>query len=129
MTKSHYLISLRMLRERFSELPDGATLQEVDYYTRAFILDLIGSVIFPDSSGDGVAAMYLWFLEDLQQSKEYNWGAAALAFLYRQLCTGAERNKAEIDSPLALLQVWCYSRLGIGIIPFLELDFVNFLLK
>ena len=117
LTKSHYLISLRLLRARFSELQDGATPQEVDYYTRAYILDLIGSMIFPDSSGDGVPAMYLEFLQDLQQPKEYNWGAAALAFLYRQLCACAEKDKAEIDGPLPLLQVWCYSRLGIGIIP------------
>nr|BAD29240.1 hypothetical protein [Oryza sativa Japonica Group] len=76
--------------KQFKEMPENATKEQIEHYTRAFILDILGSMIFPDTLGDGVTAMYLQFLQDLDKPKEYNWGAATLAVLYRQLSFGAE---------------------------------------
>lgn len=72
---SKYQINLRWLRETFGQMPDNPTQEQVDRYTRAFLLDLFGSTFFPDSSGDSVPVMYLQFLTDLQNPPTYNWGA------------------------------------------------------
>ena len=45
-------------------------------------MDLLGSVMFPDSSGDQMPMMYLPLLMDLEQPSSYNWGGAVLAYLY-----------------------------------------------
>ena len=78
-----FRIMLHLLRVNTEELPVNATEDEVARYTRAYIMDLFGSVLFADSSGDSVPVMYLRFLEDLYPERVPNWGVAALACLYR----------------------------------------------
>lgn len=55
-------------------------------YVRAFVMDLCGSVMFVDSSGDAVPIMFLSLLRDIQRPSKWNWGGAVLAHLYRGLC-------------------------------------------
>jgi hypothetical protein len=82
---SGYHLRFAWLRSKFKTLPHDATDEVVDQYTRAYCLHLLGSVMFPDSSSDGVPAMFLQFLENLHNPPEYNWGCAVLAYLYREL--------------------------------------------
>jgi Plant mobile domain len=49
VVQSGYQISLNLLRAKFKNLDDNATVEDVARYTRAFILDLFGSVLFPES--------------------------------------------------------------------------------
>lgn len=97
-------------------MPQDPTQEQVECYTRAFILDVLGSLIFPDTSGDGVPAMYLQFLDNLNEPKEDTTGGLQLllCYIYRQLCLAAEREGLEIADPLVLLQQWCWSRLSPG---------------
>lgn len=92
-------------------MPQDPTQEQVECYTRAFILDMLGSLIFPDTSGDGVPAMYLQFLDNLNEPKEDNWGAETIAVLYRQLCLAAERERLEIADRLIH---WCFCSSGAG---------------
>ena len=89
-TTSGYSIELKELRNRFHvmphEQPGEPTEEQVQQYTRAYILDLFGTMLYVDSSGDSVLAMYLQFLENLNSPTQYNWGGAVLAVLYRNLC-------------------------------------------
>jgi hypothetical protein len=64
--QSRYSMSLSWLAGQFSRLCDDATPDEVVYYTRAFIMDLFGTLLFPDSSWTGVPILYLQFLMDLE---------------------------------------------------------------
>ncbi|XP_044406762.1 serine/threonine-protein phosphatase 7 long form homolog [Triticum aestivum] len=111
---SQYSLNLGKLRERFHVLPDNPMDREINWHARALVLEILGSIVFTDTSGDGVPAMYLQFMQDLGQPTEYNWGAAALALLYRQLSIGAEKERLEISGPLLLLQLWSWSRLPLG---------------
>lgn len=113
ITNSRYYIRLPMLRERFHAMPDNPTQEQINHYTRAFVLDLFGSVIFPGAS-DKVPAMYLQFLKNLEEPRQYNWGAAALAVLYRGLCFGAETDTKQIAGPVLLLQQWSWTRFTVG---------------
>ena len=102
---------------KMSDGPDEATQHQVYQYMRAYILDLFGSLLFTDSSGDSVPAMYLQFLRDLDAPVQYNWGGAVLALLYRNLCrvvTRAARMPTTIWGPMVLLQHWAWSRLPCG---------------
>ena len=54
-------------------------------------MDLFGSVMFADASGNTIPMMYLQLLRDLQPSSgRYNLGGAVLAHLYSNLCHGCK---------------------------------------
>ncbi|KAL0284785.1 UNVERIFIED_CONTAM: protein MAIN-LIKE 1 [Sesamum angustifolium] len=61
----------------------------------------------PDSSGNLVSLLYLAKLEDIVAARNYSWGSAVLAFLYRELCNTSEKGKAAIGGVLQLVQfIW-----------------------
>lgn len=114
LSYSRYSITLSKLRDRFRVMPSNPTQREIDWHSRALVLEILGSIIFTDSSGDSVPAMYLQFMDNLATRTEYNWGGTVLAMLYRQLNNGAEKARSEIFGPLVLLQLWSWSRLPLG---------------
>ena len=107
-------ISLPLLRSRFAALPEGALPDEIERYTRAYILDMFACWMFPDASGDTVPASFLVFLTDLNNPPKVNWGAAVLACLYRGLCTACQIASKSFIGPAALLQHWSWTRFPFG---------------
>ncbi|KAL0294466.1 UNVERIFIED_CONTAM: protein MAINTENANCE OF MERISTEMS [Sesamum angustifolium] len=75
--------------------PDTPHLTVVQY-ARAVALLLLGGTMCPDSSGNMVSLLYLAKLEDIVAARNYSWGSAVLAFLYRELCNASEKGKAAI---------------------------------
>ncbi|KAL0360786.1 UNVERIFIED_CONTAM: hypothetical protein Sradi_3763100 [Sesamum radiatum] len=65
----------------------------------------------PDSSGNLIPLLYLTKLEDIVEARNYSWGSAVLAFLYRELCIATNKGKAAIGGALQLLQIWAWSRI------------------
>jgi len=112
--ESGFSISLQWLRVNYGNLPEFPTDEEVAQYTRAFILDLFGSMVFPDSSGTGVPVMYLRFLQVLDKPIVYNWGAAVLSCLYRNLSISCQTGKRNIGGALLLLQHWSWTRFPVA---------------
>ncbi|KAL0326596.1 UNVERIFIED_CONTAM: Serine/threonine-protein phosphatase 7 long form, partial [Sesamum angustifolium] len=78
--------------------PDTPHLTVVQY-ARAVALLLLGGTMCPDSSGNLVSLLYLAKLEDIVAARNYSWGSAVLAFLYRELCNASEKGKAAIGAP------------------------------
>ncbi|KAK4392646.1 hypothetical protein Sango_2042400 [Sesamum angolense] len=94
--------------------------QSIVQYARVVALLLLDGTMCPDSSGNLVSLLYLAKLEDIVEARNYNWGSAVLAFLYRKLCNVSTKDKAVIGSALQLLQIWAWSRiiplcLGLGV--------------
>ena len=121
LSTSKFHIRLKWLRETFNEGldvddddDDDVDDERVAHYTRAFCMDLFGSVMFPDSSGDGVPAMYLQFLQDLEHPSRYNWGGAVLTHLYRELSRVCITGVESISGPMFLLQIWSWTRFAVG---------------
>jgi Plant mobile domain len=85
-------------------------------YTRAFCLDLFGSVMFLNNSAYLVPAAYLTFLDDLLNVPEegYNWGQTILSCLYFNLCWSCLEPADCIAGPVLLLQMWSWTRFPIG---------------
>ncbi|KAK4401457.1 Serine/threonine-protein phosphatase 7 long form [Sesamum angolense] len=80
---------------------DGALKGSRLQYARAVALLLLGGTMCPDSSGNLVSLLYLAKLEDIVAARNYSWGSAVLAFLYRELCNASEKGKA----------IWAWSRI------------------
>ncbi|XP_056682429.1 serine/threonine-protein phosphatase 7 long form homolog [Spinacia oleracea] len=109
--------SLRMtwLRRHFSQgPPDDAADIVYERFSRAYILALMGSILFADKSGDAVQLVYLPLIRDLRRAGTYSWGSATLAYLYRQMCRAARRRSRDIGGPLILLQLWSWEHIHIG---------------
>jgi hypothetical protein len=55
-------IFLRELRSHFDHTPEADDHQGLDRYVVGFALELAGSIMFPDNSGDSVPAFFLSIL-------------------------------------------------------------------
>ena len=107
---SSYALRLKFLRRKFEyALNYQHDDDTVAQYTRAFCMDLFGSVMFPDKTGDAVPAMYLQFLYNLDKPQKYDWGCAVLAVLYRQLSEACLSKTDMVAGPLLLLQMWSWT--------------------
>ncbi|KAL0390488.1 UNVERIFIED_CONTAM: protein MAINTENANCE OF MERISTEMS [Sesamum calycinum] len=90
--------------------PDTPHLTVVQY-ARVVALLLLGGTMCHDSSGNLVSLLYLAKLEDIVAVRNYNWGSAVLAFLYRELCNASEKGKVAIGGALQLVHIWAWSRI------------------
>ena len=103
--KGRTRVSLLWLREQFSRLSEDATEIEVEQHARAYLLYLLGSTIFADSSSSHVHPMYLLLLEDLYTAGQYAWGSATLAYLYRELGKACQSSTSGIAGCVTLVHV------------------------
>lgn len=93
------------LRDTFGQLPEGIDEGVVHRYARAYLLMLIGA-LFSNKSGSHIPLIYLQLLDnDWDTIRDYSWGSACLATLYRHLCRASHRGSSEIGGPLIVLQV------------------------
>ncbi|KAI4369987.1 hypothetical protein MLD38_018375 [Melastoma candidum] len=94
------------LSSRFDVLHPEAPEVLVRIHTRAYILQLIGAMIFLDKPDNLMHLMWLPLLEDFERAGTYSWGSACLAWLYRQLCRASQKNASQVAGCLVLLQIW-----------------------
>lgn len=75
----------------------------------AWMWMLLGSTLFVDKSGNRVRPSILNELKDgVEGIETYSWGAATLAYLYRQLGIASRGDCQGIAGCLTLLQAWIY---------------------
>ncbi|KAI3466406.1 hypothetical protein Pfo_023069 [Paulownia fortunei] len=108
-------LKIRCLQERFKTLPDGASEDTVQFFARAYILQLLGGQLLSDMSNNKVKLMYLPLLRDFEGAGRLSWGSAVLACLYRALCRATKPETSDICGPLVLLQIWAWER-----VPFIR---------
>ncbi|XP_057745282.1 protein MAIN-LIKE 1-like [Arachis stenosperma] len=96
--------------ERFRVLPANATDDIVRIYVRAYIMMLLSSQLFADKNANRIHLRWLPYVASLEDLGRYSWGSAALAWLYRCLCRGTNRNVVNLAGPLQLLQSWIFRR-------------------
>ncbi|KAL5180347.1 Serine/threonine-protein phosphatase 7 long form [Glycine soja] len=85
------LIKLSWLAQHFQELNNhDGNLQQVERFTRAWILRFIRGVLFVDKGSSKVSLRYLQFLRDFRECSTYAWGAVVLAYLYREMCSATD---------------------------------------
>ncbi|CAD6223711.1 unnamed protein product [Miscanthus lutarioriparius] len=108
------LIRLTWLYRNFHQLPENPTINDIAYSTRAYLLYLVGSTLFPDTMRGFVSPRYLPLLGDFRKIREYAWGTAALAHLYRGLSVAVTPNATtQFLGSATLLMAWIYEYLPI----------------
>lgn len=112
--KSKVAIKMSWLRNNFSTCPENADDNTVQQYARAYLLMLVGSVLFTDHSGDCISAIYLPLFEDFNEAGRYSWASGVLAFLYRELCGATDPKRKQFGGPVLLLQLWSWERFPMG---------------
>nr|AAV59303.1 unknown protein [Oryza sativa Japonica Group] len=109
-------IPLSWLSQNFSHLDDDAEPWRVECYARAYILHLLGGVLFPDAGGDIASAIWIPLVTNLGDLGRFSWGSAVLAWTYRQLCEACCRQapSSNMSGCVLLIQMWMWLRLPIG---------------
>ncbi|XP_057526176.1 serine/threonine-protein phosphatase 7 long form homolog [Amaranthus tricolor] len=111
----HIISNSMNMSNNFSHLPEGADEATVERYPKAYLLYLIGAVLFSNKTGNRVQLLYLTLLDaPWEVISGYSWGSAALAYLYRRLCEASRKNVKEIAGPLITLQLWAWEHILIG---------------
>ena len=108
----HYsLVRSSWFKDHFSELPQQPNRTTLHRHTRAYILQLCSTVLFPTAATGKVSLQFLQFLENIDSIGNYSWGSAFLAFLYSQLCRASRLPPvAQMGGPMWLLQLWAWER-------------------
>lgn len=127
-TSSYFIeLSLHVLLTSYNcmqvkHVPDDATEYEVARYFEAYLLWLMGWVMFCNSHGNVAMKQLLPYARviadaPLEEIPEYSWGSAVLAASLRGLCTACLKSRSAepilVGCPL-LLQLWSYERFQIG---------------
>ncbi|RYQ91738.1 hypothetical protein Ahy_B09g097749 isoform E [Arachis hypogaea] len=104
------IVCYTWFHERFRVLPADASKETVRIYARAYILMLLTSQLFADKNANRVHLRWLPYLALMDDLDRYSWGSTALAWLYRCLYRGTNRNVLNLAGPLRLLQSWIFWR-------------------
>ena len=104
-------LKFKFLVRHFSDItPYLGSREDLERFTRAWILRFLGGVIFVDKNSTRVHLKYLPFLADLSQTKKYSWGSVALSYLYREMCNATNVNVNSIGGMVVLIQLWAWER-------------------
>lgn len=101
-------VGLEWLKKKFSSVTKKDNDHAIQCAARVYLLYLLGCTIFSDKSGSRVSVTYLNLLIDLEAVHLYAWGAAALAFLYRQLGLASLSCTRQMAGYLTLLKAWIF---------------------
>ncbi|KAH1214143.1 Serine/threonine-protein phosphatase 7 long form [Glycine max] len=104
------VIKLSWLAHHFDQINNDDDEEQVRRFVRAWILRFIGGVLFVDKTSNRVSVRYLQFLRDFEECGRYAWGAAALGFLYREMCSATDYKTKSIGGMCILLQLWAWER-------------------
>ncbi|XP_026440646.1 protein MAIN-LIKE 2-like [Papaver somniferum] len=74
----------------------------------AYVLYVLGVVIFPDVSGFRVSANFIQLLQPFDKIHEYSWGTAILANSLNELRKASMARRNQIGGNMVFLQAWIY---------------------
>ncbi|KAL8098314.1 hypothetical protein AgCh_031183 [Apium graveolens] len=104
-------IKLSWLFDRYGrEKPEKNNMLATFVHMKAYILFVMGCIIFPTNSRSFVHVRYIHPLINMREIPYYGWGAAVLAHLYRGLENAVRKGSKTIACCAWLLQVWSYER-------------------
>ncbi|KAM7479421.1 hypothetical protein LguiA_027634 [Lonicera macranthoides] len=106
-TKDTYAIRLQLLKERcMGRATAESTPEELDICARAYIMFLLGCVVFPDKTKTKISIYFLGCLRDISKVGNLGWGMAILAHTYRQLGHASRSGVRSISGCLTLIVAW-----------------------
>ncbi|XP_065631181.1 serine/threonine-protein phosphatase 7 long form homolog [Quercus suber] len=104
-------IKYKWLDAQFAAPPAADAGDEVvQQHAHYHLLVWMGALLFMDKSTDWVSLLPLQFFNPISGARQYSWGSAALAWLYRHLCRASKKDAMQIRGALLLMLLWAYSR-------------------
>ena len=88
-----------------SDVTPQSSTRWIECVVGVYLLYLLGCTLFVEKSATRVPIFYLELLMDVGNIRHYAWGAAALAYLYRQPGHATRTDVRQIAGYLTLLQV------------------------
>ncbi|CAL5198435.1 unnamed protein product [Lathyrus oleraceus] len=85
---------------------DEQERNHIVYAMRAYLLYLLGTMIFVEKSATYTDVIYLLCFEDFERIHEYNCGVACLVYLYSKLSEGCRWKTNQITGSITLLTAW-----------------------
>ncbi|XP_026441779.1 protein MAINTENANCE OF MERISTEMS-like [Papaver somniferum] len=89
------------------------TDEKVNHAATAYLLRVLGCVIFPNTSGNRVDANLLQLLDPLDKVHEYSWGTACHAWLTKESRKASRLGISQVAGNVSLLQTWIYDHFHI----------------
>ncbi|KAL9662600.1 hypothetical protein QQ045_027433 [Rhodiola kirilowii] len=111
-------------KDHLRVIPDDADEETLKKYARAYLLNLIGTTLFSDKSGNTIPLCFLPLLEDLDRIRDYSWGSAVLACLYSNMCSASLIGHRGLAGAPLIIQFWCWERLSRIGVPTITVPFV-----
>ncbi|KAM7463610.1 hypothetical protein LguiA_031731 [Lonicera macranthoides] len=106
-TKDTYAIRLQWLKERcMGRAIDESTPEEFDICARAYIMFLLGCVVFLDKTKTKISIYFLGCLRNMLKIGDLGWGMAIVAHTYRQLGHASRSGVRSISGCLTLVVAW-----------------------
>ncbi|KAK2417027.1 protein MAINTENANCE OF MERISTEMS [Trifolium repens] len=103
-----YLDNLNLAEK--ADLDEKATEEEKEFYKdctlRCFFLYLLDSTLFTNKSSQYVDVIFLTYLQDLDVVNTWNWGASALAYLFKYLEKSTRIPSGNHGGYNCLFQAW-----------------------
>ncbi|XP_026383498.1 protein MAIN-LIKE 1-like [Papaver somniferum] len=84
------------------------TKERIFATTNAYVLYVLGSVIFPDISGARLNANFIQLLQPFDKIHTYSWGTAILAHSLNELRKAYRAGGNQIRGNMDFLQAWIY---------------------
>ena len=82
----------------------------VQQNARYHLLVWMWALLFMDKSTDRISLLTLQLFNPINNARQYNWGSATLAWLYRKLFSASKKDAMQIGGALLLVQLWAYSK-------------------
>ncbi|PIA39761.1 hypothetical protein AQUCO_02600314v1 [Aquilegia coerulea] len=98
--------------------------RHVEHAVRAYLMFLFACVLFLDKTSTDVNVCYIIPLMTFSKIKDFAWGAAVLAHIYRSLGKASRAECKQFSGFITLIQAWIYDHFpNFSVIP--NLDYVD----
>ncbi|RZC52929.1 hypothetical protein C5167_021349 [Papaver somniferum] len=106
-------IKLTLLKEKFKNSKERSTKigwdpAQIRYTAAAYLLHILGTRVFPDTSSNMISANYLQYLDPLEDVFTYSWGTIAMTHLMAEMRRASKATANQFVGNFTLLQVWAY---------------------
>lgn len=106
---------------QLERMAENAGEYQIARHFEAYLLWLLGWVMFTSSHGDTVDARWIPIARaiadrPLEEIPQLSWGSAVLCWMYRGLCQACIRKKpnSNLTGMPLLLNLWSYERFQVG---------------
>ncbi|KAF5183223.1 Main-like [Thalictrum thalictroides] len=110
LSKHNYThVSTTWLCNNFHKKVTSRTARRsVEHAVKAYLMFLFACVLFPEKTGTDVSVSYIIPLMTFSKIKEFSWGAAVLAHIYRSLGKASRADCKQFSGFITLIEAWIY---------------------